>query len=318
MNFKWPVVLWCLVLVPATVAAYVAWQRRRATVASRFSTPHMMPNVVPRLPGRRRHLPIALYILSMAALILGMARPQARFEVPRERATVMLIIDTSRSMRATDVEPNRLDAARAAVGSFVDEIPQQFQVGVVGFARRARVLAPPTTDRVAVKRALDSLETSAGTAIGDGLARGLALRSEESSLPVTGARPPMVMLLLSDGNNTTGEVDPSVAARRARKVGVRVYTIALGTPQLSGAPESGGRIVPPADFEELDDIAETTEGAFFTALTSERLETVYRDLGSSISTVREDREITVAFVGAGLVALIAGSALASLWFNRIP
>lgn len=318
MTFKWPAVLWCLLLIPAALAAYVAWQRRRAVEAGRFSTPHMMPNVVPRLPGWRRHLPVVLYLVAVAALIVGVARPQASFEVPRERATVMLIMDTSRSMTATDVEPNRLAAAKAAAEGFVDQIPRQFQVGVVGFAKRARVLTPPTTDRVAVKRALGSLETSAGTAIGDGLARGLDAGPQGSPIAPSGARPPLVMLLLSDGNNTTGEVDPLVAAQRATTAGVRVYTIALGTSGTPRASQTGAPSVPPVDFEELEDIAETTGGAFFTALTTEGLQTVYRGLGSSISTVQEVREVTVALVGAGLVALIVGSALASLWFNRIP
>jgi Ca-activated chloride channel family protein len=277
----------------------------------------MMPNVVPRLPGWRRHLPVALYLVAMAALVVGMARPQASIEVPRERATVMLVIDTSNSMTATDVEPTRLDAARAAAQSFVDQVPQQFQIGVVGFASRARVLAPPTTDRVAVTRALQSLETSVGTAIGDGLVKGLRLR-DDAGTSAAGDRPPMVMLLLSDGNNTTGKVDPAAAAEQAQQARVRVYTIALGNRRVSSAPAERGRRVRPLNFAELESIAETTGGEFFAALTSERLQSIYRDLGSSISTVREDREITVAFVGAGLVALLAGSALSSLWFNRMP
>ena len=318
MTFKWPVVLWCLLLVPVAGVVYAVWQRRRVAYANRFTSPQMMPNVVPRAPGWRRHLPVLLYLLAMAALVIGMARPLASFEVPRERATVMLIMDTSNSMTATDVEPSRLQAARAAAQSFVEEIPEEFQIGVVGFSSRARVLTPPTTDRVAVRRALDSLETDFGTAIGDGLTHGLKLQREARTTPATGERPPMVMLLLSDGNNTTGEVDPAVAAQQAKRSGVRVYTIALGRPETPKASGSTGRAVRPVNFQQLDDIAETTGGQFFTALTSERLQAVYRDLGSSIATVREDREVTAAFVGAGLLALVVGSALSSFWFKRVP
>ncbi len=316
MDFKWPLVLWLLLLVPVTVAAYALWQRRRAVYAGRFSSAHMIPNLVPRRPGWRRHLPVALYLVAMASLVIGMARPQASFEVPRERATVMLIMDTSNSMTATDVEPNRLEAARTAADSFAGQVPEEFQVGVVGFSNRARVLAPPTTDRVAVRRALESLETDFGTAIGDGVVKALEL-GKDRNLAAAARRPPMVMLLLSDGNNTTGEVDPAAAAERAAESGVKVYTIALGRADDPTASTGGDRKVRPVNYEQLEDLATTTGGEFFTALTSERLQAVYTDLGSSIATVREEREVTAAFVGAGLAALIAGSALASLWFNRI-
>jgi Ca-activated chloride channel family protein len=312
LRFLWPFALWDLLLAPAAVAAYLLWQRRRFSYARSFTSREMAPNVVPRAPGWRRHVPAVFYLLGLIALLLGVARPQAALSVPRDRATVVLVIDSSNSMKARDVAPNRLGAARRAAQLFVDQLPERFRVGVVSFASRARILNRPTTDRVAVRRALGSLETRLGTAIGDGLARAL----ESTSSPQGGSqrrRPPTVVLLLSDGINTTGEVDPYIAARRARRAKVRVFTITVGDPQ-----RSGGRSARPPNPALLQQIARITGGEFFSAPSSARLDAVYRNLGSSIATVREQREVTVAFVGAGLVLLAAGAALSTVWFNRLP
>lgn len=313
MNFKWPLVLWSLLLIPTAVAAYVLLHRKSAGYAQRFTSPHMMPNVVPARPGWRRHLPVGLYLIAMAALLIGLARPQAAFSVPRDRATVMLVMDSSNSMKAKDVEPTRLQAAQAAAESFLDRLPSRFQVGVVGFAARAQIMNRPTADRVAVRRAIHALELQNGTAIGEGIARALQTRPAPDAQLSIKRRPPMVLLVLSDGRNTTG-VDPEVAARRARRLGVRVYTIALGRRDTT-TPNEWPR---PPNFDMLANIARTTGGQFFSAPTSAKLEAVYQDLGSSIFLVLEEREVTVAFVGAGLLLLLVGALFSSLWFNRFP
>ncbi len=317
MTFRWPILLWMLVLVPVGSAAYLWWLRQRVTVARRFARPAMQPNVVPVQPGWRRHVPVVLYLVASAALILALARPQAAFSVPRETATVMLVIDSSHSMHATDVEPNRLVAAQDAANAFLDEVPEDFQVGVVTFADRARVLSVPTTDRPAVRRALEGLEMELGTAIGDGIWRGLLVQQpqqERSSAAPVGALPPTAMVLLSDGNNTTGGMDPVEAARRAQQAGARIYTVAVGEQE----PPPGWKGPKPPDDDLLREVATITHGAFFAAPTHADLERIFRDLGSGIATVTEQREVTSSFVGAGLLLLLLGGGISALWFNRIP
>lgn len=312
MSFKWPIVLWALLLVPAALSAYVIAQQRRRAYAARFATLAMLPNVAPVLPGWRRHVPTALYLVALVALLLGLARPQAALSVPRERATVMIVLDTSRSMLARDVTPNRLQAAREAVDLFLDQLPAQFQVGLVGFARSARVLNRPTVDVVALRRALDSVETSVGTAIGDGIAQALQTRFDGDP---EARRAPTVLLLLSDGNNTTGRVDPADVSDQAARWGIKIHTVGLGEPDADERRERGPR---PPNFALLEQIAETTGARFFSAPTRERLDEVYRELGSEIAMVREYREITAGFVAGGLVLLALGSMLSAFWFNRFP
>ena len=188
----------------------------------------------------------------------------------RARATVVLAIDSSRSMEAVDVPPTRIEAARSAARSFLDDLPSKFQVGVVSFARRARILSRPTVDRVALGFALDSLETKPGTAIGDGIMSALDSRPEGRDVP-------LVVVLLSDGDNTTG-TDPLEAAERAAGMNVKVFTIAFG----GDAPGTG---VPPPDDGTLRQVAEATGASFFDAPTAADLHDVYKDLGSSITIV---------------------------------
>jgi Ca-activated chloride channel family protein len=311
LTFASPTLLWALVLVPAAVGAVVFVERRRRRTATRFTTAGMLPNVAPRGPGWRRYAPTALLLGGLLALLLAVARPEAALSVPRERATVVLAMDASLSMSVTDVAPDRLTAARRAARTFVRDMPARFQVGLVTFARRAQVLSQPTRDRVAIERALASLqETSLGTAIGDGLAEALALRPRAS-----GRRVPMTVVLLSDGNNTTGETSPEQATAAARRAGVRVHTIAVG--RRPGEPPPGNARGRPADARTLRAIAAGTGGRFFSAPSEGELGDVYRELGSLVSTVRERREVTAAFVGAGAVLLVAAGALSVLWFNRV-
>jgi Ca-activated chloride channel family protein len=244
--------------------------------------------------------------------------------VPREEATVMLVLDTSGSMSATDVEPNRMEAARAAAGRFVRKLPARFRVGVVSFSSGANTLVQPTTDRAAVEQALASLHADGATAMGDGL--GVALDAieaqdqqpgQDGTSPPAGQHPPSVTLLLSDGANTTGS-DPQEQADRARRLNVPVFTIALGTPGgMLGGP--GGQVRPVApDQESLARIAATTNARSFEAATSENLARVYEGLGSRIGFRTEQRELTVAFAAAGLVLLVLTLLLRSRWIARLP
>jgi Ca-activated chloride channel family protein len=304
VSFESPSVLWVLAALPLLLVAYLLFHQHRNRRAEPFATAHMMPNVVPASPRWRRYVPLALYLLGLAVLILAVARPQRAMSVPRERATVVLAIDSSRSMEATDVPPTRMEAARSAARSFLDDLPSRFQVGVVSFARRARILSRPTVDRVSLGFALDSLEPKPGTAIGDGLMAALDSRPEGRDVP-------LVVVLLSDGDNTTG-TDPLEAAERAAGMNVKVFTIAFG----GDAPGTAG--VPPPDDGTLRQVAETTGASFFDAPTAADLRAVYEDLGSSITMVREKREVTTSFLGAGAILLLLGGGASALWFNRLP
>lgn len=345
MSLEWPGFLWAFALIPAAVLAYLLGQRRRTRYAVRFTNLDLLANVVPRSPGWRRHLPPALYLLALAGLLVSLARPQAVTLVPKEQATVMLVMDTSGSMNATDVAPSRLIAAEQAAALFIGELPAKFRVGVVAFSGTAQTLARPTTDRAVVEDALTSLHAEGPTAMGDAIERALEARQPSqppavpttslgtggagpqapptTTLPDLSKQPPTVILLLSDGSNTQGRTQPLDAARHARQLNVPVFTISLGTDtgMVDVPDESTGQLrripVPPDKFT-LRRVAEATGGRFFTAPTSKDLKGIYHDLGSKIGFVRQKQEVTVIFAAASLLFLVAGAGLALIWFSRFP
>ena len=229
MTFTWPIALAGLVLVPLLVLAYLWSERRRTASRATFGNPDLLPNVIEREPGKLRYLPLAILLLGLAAMIVGVARPHATVSVPREEATVILAMDVSRSMKAEDVEPTRLDAARAAAEAFLAQVPEKFRVGVVSFASRAAVGVPPTHDRALVEEALDSLSPGEGTAIGDAVA--LSIRLGERRRAEGEVIPPRAILLISDGARDGGRVDPAQAARQAKEQGIPVHTVLVGTPE---------------------------------------------------------------------------------------
>ena len=320
MRFAWPIALAGLVLLPFLVALYLWYDGRRRQVAARFGNPALLPNVIDREPGRLRYLSFVVLLLALAAMIVGVARPHATVNVAREEATVVLALDVSRSMKATDVEPTRLDAARNAAKMFLDEVPEKFRVGIVSFATRAVVALPPTADRELAARSLDTLKTGEGTAIGDAVA--LSLQISRRQREEDGAIPPTSVLVISDGARDGGILDPDAAAERARKLGVPVYTVLVGTPQ--GVVEEtlpGGfrRIIQvPTNPEILTQIAEISGGEFFTAVDDEGLAKVYEELGSRLGTKREEREITDLFAAGSAMLLLTGGALSALLFRRVP
>jgi len=282
----------------------------------------------------------------LATLLVSLARPQSVVLVPKEQATIVMVIDVSGSMNATDVEPTRLLAAQQAANSFLENLPAKFRVGLVSFSATAQTLARPTTDRVAVRDALSSLHADGGTAMGDAIDRGLEAKrppapqadrpkGKSGAQPTpttatttpgdaqpTGKEPPVVMLLLSDGANTVGKKQPVDAAEEAKRLHVPIFTIALGTdsgvvevPDESGQPR---RIPVPPDKVTLRRVADITGGKFFTAPSNRDLKGVYRDLGSRIGFVKERQEVTVVFAAGALLLLVAGGALSLVWFNRFP
>jgi Ca-activated chloride channel homolog len=337
VSAEWPGLLWTLLLVPVALAAYLLAQRRRSRYTVRFTNLDLLANVVSAKPGWRRHVPPALYLLALAALLVSLARPQALTLVPKEQATVILVMDVSGSMNATDVAPTRLVSSQRAAVTFIEELPEKFRVGIVSFASTAQTLTRPTTDRVAVYEAIDSLHAEGATAMGDGIERALdakrpstppssgstARPSPSPSAPQGGAdEAPLVVLLLSDGANTQGRTQPMEAAADAKALGVPVFTIALGTDRgMVDVPDETGnlrRIPVPPDNLTLQRIAETTGARFFAAPSNGDLKEVYRELGSKIGFVKEQQEVTVVFAATGLLFLVAGATMSLVWFSRFP
>ncbi len=321
VTFMWPLALWAMLLVPVLLALYLVVQARRPRGVARFGNPALLPNLMPAPPGWRRHVPIVFYTLSLAGLLLGLARPQAVLAVPREQATVVLVMDTSISMIATDVQPTRYAAANAAAKRFLDSLPPSFRVALVNFSAGAQLDVAPTVDREAIRAALDALQPQGGTAMGDALelARGVVVSAVEPDAPANKSVPAAI-LLLSDGAQTAGQADPLLAAERISEVGVPVYTIALGTEDgVIDSPDNPGTPLPvPPDPDTLAQVAQRTGGQFFTAPTAQDLQSVYENIGSRVTYKHEPQEITSFFAAAGAVLMAAGGALALLWFNRFP
>jgi Ca-activated chloride channel family protein len=320
VSFALPLALLGLLALPVLVALYVLRERRRERFAARWGTPALLPNLVTHSPGLRRHLPVAVLLVALASLVVGVARPHAVVSVPREEATVLLAIDISRSMSATDVLPSRLGAAQIAANDFVDKVPKKFRIGVISFATRAQVAVAPTDDRELVHAAIASLRPGEGTAIGDAvlLAAMLGQRQRGSD----GTRPPTSVLLISDGARDGGRTAPRAAAQRARALRTPVYTILLGTPngvvqhQLPGGFTETIRVPPSPPTLQL--IARTSGGQFFTARSDKRLREVYDQLRSRIGHKRVTREITDFFAGGGALLLLGGGTLSAFWFRRVP
>lgn len=301
--------LWLLVLVVALAGAYVVLARRRRHYAVRFTNLDLLASVAPRRPGWRRHAPAAAVALALCALVVGLARPVAERRVPREAATVMVVLDTSASMDATDVSPSRLAAAVSAAGRFVDDLPARLRVGLVAYDRTARVLTPPTTDHALVASTLERLSTGPGTASGDALAAAL------DAMAVAGSEGAGAVVLLSDGVTTVGMPVEEAAAQAAQQR-VPVTTIAFGTE--SGTVEVQGRSIPvPADPETMAAVAETTGGRTFTAESAGQLDEVYEDIGTRVGYEVEQREIATTFMAVGFALLLAAMAAALLWSGRM-
>lgn len=319
MSFASPYVLIALLAMPALVGLLVLQERRRRAFAARFGNPALLPNLVAEAPGRRRYLPLAILLVALAAMIVGVARPHATISVPREEATVILAIDVSRSMGATDVRPSRLGAAQQTASAFLAKVPKKFRVAVVSFASRAVVALPPTADRALVRQALTTLQPGEGTALGDAIA--LSLRLGQHQRASDGTVPPTAVLLISDGAVDGGRTTPQAAAKRARAQHVPVYTVVLGTPDGTVQRSLPGGFteitkVPPSP-DALRQVAQTTGAQSFTAGSDTGLRDVYERLGSRLGHRKESRELTDAFAGGSALLVLAGGSLSLFWFRRI-
>ncbi|MGN9907198.1 VWA domain-containing protein [Phytohabitans sp. LJ34] len=319
MSFESPVRLWLLVGVAAIAVLYLVLQRRRSRYAVRFTNLRLLDRVAPKRPGWRRHVAATLFLSMLALLVVGFARPSDEVRVPRERATVIVAVDVSLSMMATDVAPDRLTSAKSAARDFVQGLPEEFNVGLVGFAGNASVFVAPVTDREAMYNGIERLEEGSageqGTAIGEAI---YAALGSIQSLDAEAAEetPPARVVVLSDGANTAGR-DPDEASAAATAAGVPVDTIAFGTE--SGAIEGAGRRMSvPVDGETLDAVARQTGGTYHQAGSSDELRAVYEDIGSSVGYTTERQDVSARFIGIGLVLALGAAAASMFWFSRIP
>ena len=315
MSFREPVLLLALALLPLAVAAYVLAQRRRRRFAVRYTNVDILASVAGRSWGR--HIPAALALLALTALLIALGRPERTVAAPQRQGTVMMVTDTSGSMDATDVAPSRLKAAQVAARALAKKLPEQFRLGLVSFNNAAEQLVAPTTDRGQVDAAINGLKVHGSTAMGDGLRLGLqAARTRVTDTGGRAHRVPAVLVLLSDGKSERG-AEPVDVADQAKKLKIPIYTIALGTHQ--GVLNRNGKSIPvPPDNVTLRDVAETTGARFFAAPSATRLETIYENLGTRFSTRKEKQEVTAAFAGAALALLLAGGILSLLRTGRIP
>ena len=332
MSFGHPLLLLTLLVVPAAVLALRLAERRRMRYAVKYTNLEVLAAVA---GGRqwRRWVPTSLALLALAVLCVALARPHARSLVPKERATVILVLDVSGSMQAGDVRPTRLAAAQQAVRGFLDRVPPQVRIGLIAFSGDAQVAAPPTTDRGLLRQSLDGIGTFpafGGTAIGDALAVAVNLAKQAvsgpSSLASVSAAPSDTkglasILFLSDGHQTRGYLEPLQGAARAKAAGIPVYTVSLGTPGGVLTREFDGvvRTIPvPPDPDTLKAIAQTTGGKFYEAQNAGSLHDAYSSLGSRLGRAPGKTEVTYAFLAGAAGLLIAAGFLSALWSPRLP
>ena len=316
LAFGSPDRLLILLVIPLMIVAYIIATHRKNRRGMRFTNTSMLDVVVPKQSQWRRHLAVALSLLSLITLTAAFARPKTQVDVPRERATVVVVIDASLSMEATDVNPDRLSAAKQAAVAFVESLPEKYNVAVVSMSGNPNILVPPTLAHNTVENAINTIRLQESTAIGESIVT--ALRALEQA-PKDPANPdaiaPGAIVMLSDGTNTAGRA-PQQAAAEARAAKVPIYTIAYGTE--NGYVDLDGKREPvPVDHELMQEIAELSDGKYFSAATPDQLRTVYNNIGSQVGYEKADREVTARFAGYGLafavLAALGAISLGARW-----
>jgi Ca-activated chloride channel homolog len=312
VSFASPAFLAALAIVPIALLAHSLSRRRARRYAVRYPGVATLAPLVPRVSSWRRLLPLTLFLASLAILAVALARPHATVAVPKEQASIVLVTDVSRSMLADDVDPSRLEAARSAAQRFLEEVPEEARVGAVAFSTDPHTIEPPTDDRGEIEDLIDALSADGGTAAGDALAAAVGLVDGPAE-----DRPPAAILLLSDGETTTGR-DPIPVARQAGRMGIPIHTVALGTRTAAITLPDGTLIPVPPDPEAMRRIAELSGGRAFQVDDADELGGLYEELGSRVATEEEEREITGAFAAGGIVLLMAAAALGTRATARLP
>jgi Ca-activated chloride channel family protein len=342
VNFLWIEALWLLALLPLLVLLYVWLLRRRKKAAVAWSSLAIIKEAMGQQRLWRRHVPPALMLLAVASLIVAVSRPTAVITLPTVEQTVILAMDVSGSMRATDVEPNRLVASQNAAKAFIAELPRSVRVGVVSFAGTAAIVQPPTLSREDVTAAIDRFQLQRATAIGSGIILSLAAIFPDAGIDlsqVTGARlmpkalgeqpkekefnpvepgsfNSAVIVLLTDGQRTTGP-DSMDAAKMAADRGVKVYTVGIGTKEGDTIGFEGWSMRVRLDEETLKQVAGATRAEYFYAGTAQDLKKVYQSLGTRLSTQKKETEVTALFAALGALLMLAAAGLSVWWFGRV-
>ena len=345
MTFLWPELLWLLLAIPALIGAYILLLRRKKKQVLRYASLGMVRDAMGAGQRFRRHVPPLLFLLALTALIVAVARPTATLTLPSQHETIILAMDVSGSMRAADVEPNRIGAAQAAARAFVADQPASARIGVVSFAATASVVQPPTRNRDDILAAIDRFQLQRGTAVGSGILvslktifpdvefdlRGSNPRDDPRGVPLDKAGasgkaapktvPPgsytsAAIILLSDGQTTTGP-NPIEAARMAADRGVRIYTVGIGTPNGEILGSEGWSMRVRLDEESLKTIANVTHGEYFYASNAKDLKKVYESLNTRLALETRQTEITALLAAAAAVITLLAAFLSMLWFNRV-
>ena len=345
MTFLWPELLWLLVAVPALIGLYVLLLRRKKKQALRYASLGMVRDAMGAGQRFRRHVPPLVFLLALIVLIVAIARPTATITLPSQHETIILAMDVSGSMRAADVEPNRIGAAQAAARAFVADQPASARIGVVSFAATASVVQPPTRNREDILAAIDRFQLQRGTAVGSGILvslktifpdvefdlRGSNPRDDPRGVPLdkagaSGKAAPKIVppgsytsaaiILLTDGQTTTGP-NPIEAARMAADRGVRVFTVGIGTPNGEILGSEGWSMRVRLDEESLKTIANVTHGEYFYASNAMDLKKVYESLNTRLALETRQTEVTALLAAAAAVITLLAAFLSMLWFNRI-
>ena len=341
MTFLWPELLWLLLLVPALVALYFVLLRRKKKLALRYASLGMVSRAMGAGQKLRRHIPPLVFLVALVTLIIAIARPSATLTLPAQYETIVLAIDVSGSMRASDVQPNRIGAAQEAARKFIADQPASARIGVVSFAATASVVQPPTRDREAILAAIDRFQLQRGTAVGSGILVALKTifpdvefdlrasnpRGEVKAAPLDSAKPAAqtappgsyssaAIILLTDGQTTTGP-NPIEAAKMAAERGVRVFTVGIGTTKGEILGSEGWSMRVKLDEDALKNIAQTTHAEYFFADNSVDLKKIYDSLSTRLSMETRETEITALLAAAAAALSLLSAFLSVLWFNRI-
>jgi Ca-activated chloride channel family protein len=343
MTFQWISMLWFLLLVPVLVLFYLWAQRRRQKFAIRYASLMLVKDALGRGPGFRRHIPALLFLVALAVMIFALARPFATISLPSNRGTVILALDISGSMRAQDVKPTRLDAAKQAALEFVNKQPPRVRIGVAAFSGTAALVQAPTIARDDIRAAIDRLILQRGTAIGSGILVSLdaIFEDEQQGQPQTSLSAPndpllpappsppepdpvapgsnnsAVIVLLSDGQNNQGP-DPLDAAEKAANRGIRIYTVGLGSARGDVIGFEGRSFRVGLDEAGLKRIAQNTGGQYFKANDAGDLLKIYKSLSTRLIVGKDQTEVTALFTAIAMALLLLAGTLSLLWFNRLP
>ena len=315
ISFAKPVFLAVLAVVPLALAALFVSRRRARRYAVRFPAAESLALAAGVVPAWRRHLPTAVALLAITALALALARPERTVAVPVERSSIVMVTDHSRSMLAEDVTPDRMSAAKRAARAFIDQLPDAVRLGVVAFSDFPDAIRAPSQDHDDARGVIDGQVATGGTATGEALASALDLLRRDREGP---RKTPAAIVLLSDGKTTLGR-DPVHVAEEARRLGVPIYTVSLGTTDATVPNPGFGPPLPATpDPETLAEIARESRGRAFSAEDDQELSAIYDNLGSRLGTRNRKEEITPAFAGGGLVLLLAAAAMSIRRGARLP